>query len=424
MILGRREAIGGMGLGLAELLQRRFPEQERLRLPEQQAFRLPPDLTSGAGLTGGWINVMDFGARGDSVTADTQAILSAVQVAAARYGGGKVVFFPRPPVRYRIAQPLALPPISHGWVVLLLDGVLELQGGPIEPESFYQITGITSGGPFAFSKSAHAAIIVQRPIVGPAILIRKKSAVRIENVSVRYMLGESNGIEVHDCSDVTLKGVHVAVAGDNTTGVPLVIRGGFNYRIEECGLNPSSLGDAPSILLGTSLETPHGPGTIHISRSFIVHNGVKIALNPGGNGLSSLFMEQNLFEAFKTALLTIDAPGMFVGGILLIQNQMADPAVGPPFPPLIANRGNNVRSVMAVFNNNFGPFVSGDPIQGLEVWPLFQSTHGEIGQSSNYIVHWPDRLDIGMPVRFLDTVSLAGIGQVLDPLSTLRDKPE
>jgi len=407
MILGRREAITGMGLGLAELLQRRVPQQQPLRVPEQQAYRLPPDWWLDNGLTGKWINVMDFGARGDSVTDDTQAILSAVQVAAARYGGGKVVFFPRPPVRYRIAQPLALPPISHGWVVLLLDGVLELQGGPVEPESFYQITGITSGGASSFSKSAHAGIIVQSPIAAPAIRIRHKSAVRIENVSVQYMMGDANGIEIHDSNDITLNGVHVAIDRNNTTGVPLVIRGGFNFRIDECGFGPSALGDAPSVLLGTSLETPHGPGTIHITRSLIVHNGVKIALNPGANGLSSLLMEQNTFESFRTALLTIDAPGMFVGGILLIQNLMSDPEAGPPFPPLIANRGNNVRSVMAVFNNNFGPFVSGDPIQGLEVWPLFQSTHGEIGQSSNYIIHWPDRLDIGMPVNFLSTTSFA-----------------
>ena len=396
-----------MGLGLAELLQQRFPKQQPLRVPEQQAYRLPPDWWLDNGLTGKWINVMDFGARGDSVTDDTQAILSAVQVAAARYGGGKVVFFPRPPVRYRIAQPLALPPISHGWVVLLLDGVLELQGGPVEPESFYQITGITSGGASSFSKSAHAGIIVQSPIAAPAIRIRHKSAVRIENVSVGPMWGADNGIEVDDCSDVTLKGVRAGVDRSNTTGIPLVIRGGFNYGIEECGLNPSPYGDAPSILLATSLETPHGPGTIHISRSFIVHNGVKIALNSGGNPCTLVTMEQVLFEAFKTALLTIDAPGSYVGGIFLVQNHMADPAAGPPFPPLIASRGNNVRSVMAVFNVHNGPFVSGDPIQGLEIWPLLQSTHGEIGQESNYIVHWPDRLDIGMPVNFLSTTSFA-----------------
>ena len=407
MIMGRREAISGMGLGLAELLQQRLPKQQPVRVPEQQAYRLPPDMRFDNGLMGEWINVMNFGARGDSVTDDTPAILRAVQVAAARYGGAKVVFFPRPPVRYRIAQPLALPPVSHGWIVLLLDGVLELQGGSIEPEAFYQISGITSGGLSSFSKSAHAGIIVQRPIAAPAIRIRHKSAVRIENISVGAMLGADNCIEVDDCSDVTLKGVQAGIDRTNTTGIPLVIRGGFNYRIEECGLNPSQFGDAPSILLATSLETPHGPGIIHISRSFIVVNGVKIALNFGGGPCTEVFIEQVLFESFKTALLTIDAPGSYVGGIILVQNQMADPVVGPPFPPLIASRGDNVRSVMAVFNNNFGPFVSGDPIQGLEIWPLFQSTHGEIGQSSNYIVHWPDRLDIGMPVRFLSTTSFA-----------------
>ena len=407
MILGRREAISGMGLGLAELLQQRFPKQQPVRVPEQQAYRLPSDWWLDNGLIGSWINVMNFGARGDSVTDDTQAILSAVQVAAARSGGGKVVYFPRPPVRYRIAQPLALPPTSHGWVVLLLDGVLELQGGSIEPESFYQISGITSGGLSSFSKSAHAGIIVQRPIAAPAIRIRHKWAVRIDNVSIQYMIGEANGIEIHDSNDITLNGVHVAIDQNNTTGVPLVIRGGFNLSFDECGFGPSAFGDAPSILLATSLETPHGPGTIRISRSFITHNGVKIALNSGGNPCALVTMEQVLFESFKTPLLTIDAPGSYVGGIFLVQNHMSDPAVGPPFPALVASRGNNVRSVLQLFNVHQGPFVSGDPIQGLEVWPLAQSFHGEIGQDSNYIVHWPDRLDIGMPVNFLSTTSFA-----------------
>ena len=52
-----------------------------------------------------YTNVMDFGARGDGVTDDTDAIQNVINSVYAR--GGGTVYFPFTPAGYRIAKPAA-----------------------------------------------------------------------------------------------------------------------------------------------------------------------------------------------------------------------------------------------------------------------------------------------------------------------------
>ncbi len=64
----------------------------------------------------GGINILEFGAKGDGITDDTEAIQAAIDLMAKR-GGGKI-FFPYTKGGYRVAKPASEP--SRAQLVLSL----------------------------------------------------------------------------------------------------------------------------------------------------------------------------------------------------------------------------------------------------------------------------------------------------------------
>jgi hypothetical protein len=346
-----------------------------------------------------WVNVKDYGARGNGITDDTPAMLAAITEAIAR-PGGNVVYFPATNPSYLIASPLRLPPTNNRWVTLFFDGKVTLDA-TIEMNSLYAIHGNSSGSGASFSKGPMASFEVRSASVNPAIHISGKTSVRIENIKIAYMRGNSDGILIDgDSATITLNNVHVFMDANNLTGVPFKALGGFGYYFEDGGYQSSAFGSAPSMLFAADPTSHAGPNQIKMKKVFLAEHGVKLDYTGAfyQNGLFS--MEDTLYENFRDSLVTIVAPGnLFVGGIHLLNNCMADAPL-LPFPPIITAFGTNINSVTVIYTVMSGDqaVVGGDVIHGLEIWTY--SRKQPVGQDMDYVIHRPSGIEIRMPISF------------------------
>lgn len=207
-------------------------------------------------------NVLDYGAIGDDVNDDTEAIQEAIDAAEA--AGGGTVYFPHPPVNYIVMTPLV---VNNLFVVLQGDdkGTVIYNGG----------TGatlrITAGGDYCNIRNLSLWGIGGSYGVGAintyGIELVGVNYIMLDNVSIRYNgshglynHGGGNSIELHKC-DIRHNvgdGINsITALGSEQNGNALMIFGG---GINLNGGNGIKWSAAGLSLLGVRFEANVGAG--------------------------------------------------------------------------------------------------------------------------------------------------------------------
>jgi Pectate lyase superfamily protein len=338
----------------------------------------------------GWINVRDYGAKGDGRTDDRVAILNAIN-AAIRGQGTNVVYFPRGS-GYVIASAVKLPYTGNKWIELYFDDNLVL-GGSVEVGSHYYFHGHSGGQTSSFDTSQTTTIGVGSRVSPAAIHIVRKTNIRLENLSLKYVGGGADGIRIDADPDgsgqsamITLRNVHVVMASDNTTGIPLHIKGGFGYYVEGGGYSSRAEGEAPSIMIEDDIASCNNTGIIRFRDVFLSNHGMKLRANCGG--LGNMTLEGLLYESGSDALVTVEEqwPG-FLYGIRMKDCNIADSNV-----PAMENHSPRIYGVsLDNCATSGGVLTTGQPIDGLDVWSpvTIKGQPPRVAQTKGYIIRTP-----------------------------------
>jgi hypothetical protein len=325
-----------------------------------------------------WISVMDCGAKANSTTDDTPAINKAIQLALARpeHMGETVIQFPSAG-QYRVGTPLVLPNTNKR-ITLHFDADVKLEA-PIIIQGGYTLRGTEcSRGGFTADGIVN---FYAWPGASPQAILIQGDDVKLENIGVTYASSGNHGIVVDGFSKIKLTNVQVLMRNDNPTGIPLKITGGFGHRIEDCGF--SSYG-APVILFSS---TPSTTGPFMIRSIFTAGGSISIE-NTGGGGVDGVSIDGGLSELLTVPFLVLrtGANASGISGVDLRNIHNADSSA-----QLIDAHGpaGYLRSVTVVNCSAEGPFTTGDPIWGLEVWSATDYAPGVIAQKDHFIFHGP-----------------------------------
>lgn len=342
-----------------------------------------------------WVNIRDFGAKGDGVSDDTEALRSAI-LAAVKRGplGGNTVYFPPSSGSY-VVGPIDLPPVGNTWIQLYIDAAISLKG-TINMESGYSIYGAGGGQLNSFSRN-RVALINVAPFVNPAIRIARKNSVRLENLSIQYMSHGADGIVIDDLSAwVTLKNVFVSMDQGNTTGIPLKIRGGFGYEIQEGSFASSVLGTAPSVLFEPDPSACNNTGLAHFRGTVFAGHAIELRGNCGL--IDNLDFDDVLYESAVAPFLTINSGPIMMVLSIRIRNLIGADVATRPFVAIVDVHGSRVFSIKVIDGRMDGDVItSGDRIQNLQVWAPF--TDGvTVAQADGYILYLPSKIVSTMPI--------------------------
>src|ERR1700682_478067 len=148
----------------------------------------------------GWVNVMDFGAKGDRVTDDTVAIFNAINHGVQH--GINVVYFP-PGHSFVIASAQTLPPTKGLWMTLFLDSSLFI-GGTLTVPGAYVLHGNSSGQLQAFSMDTLAVFAPYQGTSPNPMINIAATDVRLENLQMFVPKG-SDGIVLQPYAPIYIK---------------------------------------------------------------------------------------------------------------------------------------------------------------------------------------------------------------------------
>jgi hypothetical protein len=204
-------------------------------------------------------------------------------------------------------------------------------------------------------------------------------------------------------AQIDLKNVWVYMHGDATTGIPLLVKGGFGYNIEGGGYASPASSSSPSILFSDDGVCDF-IGIFRVRHTFLAAHG--IALSTGCAGMNSLTFEDILHESAVGPFLTITSnSSLGVWGVTIRDVNMAD-SQGNPQPPLIDAHCNcgGIRGVQVMNSFTDGAqLTTGDPIADLEVWSPEPGIGYKIAQSTGYVLHTPSAIYNAMPTYQLAT---------------------
>jgi Pectate lyase superfamily protein len=310
-----------------------------------------------------WLSVRDFGAKCDGASDDSPAIAKAVAAAEQRaLGGGNTVYFPPSVNGCVIGSALNLTD-SNVRITLFFDTRIILNA-TVNLGDDYTLHGNTPSAKVAFATEGLTMMNVGYSLIGPAIHIQG-TGTRLENLSIDYLHGDSDGIVIDESAQITLKNVWVAMDGNNTAGIPLKITGGFGIYIDGGGYAAAWNSTGHSIEINDSARC-NWTGIIRMRDTFFSGHGV--LLNEYCGGINSLSFDNILYENSRTPFVTIHSGGgSGVWGLDFKGVNFADSQ--GPFAVVDVHGGQVQKISIINCSTDFNaPMTTGDPIVGLHVW--------------------------------------------------------